>query len=122
VYHGDEVAMQAMVKYCRHDVVLLAQVFEKLLPHVTRLRRLVDGEGSIRATTDSEVLRFRTGPGYVDVSDVRLGVVIEIPRSLRAATVEVDGRVFWRKDGDGTRALQPSTEEPGGGIVFRGRS
>ena len=46
VYHGDEVAMQSMVKYCRHDVVLLAQVFEKLLPHVTRLRRLVDGEGT----------------------------------------------------------------------------
>jgi hypothetical protein len=46
VYNGDEVAMQLMLRYCKHDVVLLEQVFDKLRPHVNGLRRLVDGEGS----------------------------------------------------------------------------
>lgn len=46
VYNGDEVAMKEMLRYCRNDVVLLEQVFDRLRPHVSRLRRLVDGEGS----------------------------------------------------------------------------
>lgn len=44
-YEGSEVALQQMVRYCKHDVVLLAQLFERLRPHATQLRRLVDGEG-----------------------------------------------------------------------------
>jgi DNA polymerase elongation subunit (family B) len=46
VYQGDELAMQQMLRYCRHDVVLLEQVFEKLRPYAKGLKRLVDGEGS----------------------------------------------------------------------------
>lgn len=64
--------------------------------------RLVDGPGGIRALTDSDPVRFKTGPGYVEVYDVRSGLLIEIPRSLRTATVEVNGRAFWKKEG-GTR-------------------
>jgi hypothetical protein len=45
VYNGDEVAMQRMVRYCRQDVVLLEQVFEKLRPYVKGLRRLWDAPG-----------------------------------------------------------------------------
>jgi len=45
VVNGDETAMTQMVRYCKHDVVLLGQVFEKLVPYAARLRRLFDGEG-----------------------------------------------------------------------------
>lgn len=45
-YEGDEVALRQMVRYCRYDVVQLAQVFNRLRPHATQLPRLVDGEGS----------------------------------------------------------------------------
>jgi hypothetical protein len=62
--------------------------------------RLVDGPGSIRALTDSDDVRFKTGPGYVEVYDVRAGLLIEVPRRLRAASVEVNGRAFWTKPGD----------------------
>lgn len=45
-FHGSDVALQLMLRYCKQDVALLAQVFDKLRPHATSLPRLVDGEGS----------------------------------------------------------------------------
>jgi DNA polymerase III epsilon subunit-like protein len=44
-YEGSETALKQMVRYCKHDVALLAQLFERLRPHATQLRRLVDGDG-----------------------------------------------------------------------------
>ena len=46
VYQGDETAMQEMLRYCKHDVALLEQVFDKLRPHANGIKRLVDGEGA----------------------------------------------------------------------------
>lgn len=45
--HGDELAMQRMVRYCRNDVVLLEKVFYRMRPYVRGLARMVDraGEG-----------------------------------------------------------------------------
>lgn len=84
--------------------------------------RLVDGEGGIRTTTAEENIRFRTGPGYVDVYEVRTGVVIEIPRGLRSASVEVNGRLYWEKDGPDVRAHEPAVGGSGAEFVFPGRS
>jgi hypothetical protein len=45
-YEGNEVALRKMVRYCRDDVALLANIFHRLRPHATQLRRLIDGEGA----------------------------------------------------------------------------
>ena len=45
VCDGDELAMQRMVRYCRRDVALLEQVFDKLRPYVKGLKRLMDAAG-----------------------------------------------------------------------------
>ena len=91
-------------------------------PEARIVVRQVDGEGGIHSMSPSETLRYRTGPGYVEVFDVRAGVVIEIPKTLRAATVEVNGQVFWRKDVDGIEILQPAVQGSGDEAVFRARS
>ncbi len=49
VYHGDEAAISEMLEYNINDVVLLEQVFEAMIPYVTRLTRL------FRATMPNEV-------------------------------------------------------------------
>jgi hypothetical protein len=83
--------------------------------------RVVDGdEGQIRPVSDGT--RFRSGEGYVDVYDISKGVLIEIPRDLAGATVEVDGRLIFRKEGASVRIFEPATEDPGGDYVFHGRS
>lgn len=41
-YHGDEKALGRMSRYNRQDVVLLESVFERMLPYVKGLPRLVD--------------------------------------------------------------------------------
>lgn len=43
-YHGDNTALELMLKYNKHDVVLLEQVFEAMVPYVPRLTRLWDIE------------------------------------------------------------------------------
>lgn len=85
----------------------------------TVIVRVVDGEGQIRPATAA---RFRSGEGYVDVYDVSKSVLIEIPRNLPGATVEVDGRLLFRKEGASVRAYEPATQDPSGDFVFRGRS
>jgi len=40
-YHGDQTALNKMLKYNRRDVVLLEQVYEALMPYVTGTPRLV---------------------------------------------------------------------------------
>lgn len=44
-YHGDEKALARMLKYNRQDVALLEAVFDKLLPYVKGLPRLVEASG-----------------------------------------------------------------------------
>jgi len=91
-------------------------------PEARIVVRQVDGEGGIHSTSPTEILRYRTGPGWVDVLDVRSGVVIEIPKTLRGATIEVNGQVFWKKDVDGLHILQPTVQDSGDESVFRARS
>lgn len=41
---GDEKALAKMVRYNRQDVVVLQEIYERLVPHVKGLPRLVDGD------------------------------------------------------------------------------
>ncbi|MGD8277202.1 MAG: zf-HC2 domain-containing protein, partial [Gemmatimonadota bacterium] len=75
-------------------------------PAATVTVRVVDGEGQIRPATEGK--RYRSGEGHVDVYDISKSVLIEIPRSLPGATVEVDGRLIWRKEGASVRAYEPA--------------
>lgn len=43
-YQGDERAMRDMVEYAKQDTVLLEKVFERMRPHVRRLKRLYDAD------------------------------------------------------------------------------
>lgn len=43
-YNGDPKALRRMVRYNRQDVRVLQQVYERLIPHVKGLPRLVDAE------------------------------------------------------------------------------
>lgn len=45
-YRGDPKALRKMDRYCRHDTRLLAEVFERMLPYVRGVPRLVVGDGS----------------------------------------------------------------------------
>jgi DNA polymerase III epsilon subunit-like protein len=58
-FDGNELALQQMLRYCRNDVALLAQIFERLRPHATSLPRLVDGEGSFCPTCGSTHYQVR---------------------------------------------------------------
>ena len=46
-YLGDETALARLARYNRRDVVLLSQVFERLLPYVNNLPRLVETDGEM---------------------------------------------------------------------------
>jgi uncharacterized protein YprB with RNaseH-like and TPR domain len=59
VYNGDEVALQRMLRYCKHDVVLLEQVYEKMRPYVKGLGRLVDAAGEVCPSCGSDHFQRR---------------------------------------------------------------
>lgn len=59
VYNGDEVALQRMLRYCKRDVVLLEQVFEKMKPYVKGLVRLQDSEGEVCPSCGGRVFHRR---------------------------------------------------------------
>jgi hypothetical protein len=84
-----------------------------------RVRLSDDPYSDVRATGLASGARFRTGPGRVEVSGAGAGEVeVVIPRGARSAVVEVDGRAYFRKDGDGIRLLAPASDSSGSEVVF----
>lgn len=85
--------------------------------------RLVDGEKVtvFWSSDDADTTRFGTGPGFIDVYQVQSAVVVEIPRSVARATVDVDGNVYYLKDGDDLQILGPGAEKTGDDVVFQAR-
>ncbi|HEX8271024.1 MAG TPA: zf-HC2 domain-containing protein [Longimicrobiaceae bacterium] len=84
-----------------------------------RVRLSDDSYSDVRATGRASGARFRTGPGRVEVSGAGAGEVeVVIPRASRSAVVEVDGRPYFRKDGDGIRLLAPASDSSGSEVVF----
>ncbi|HEV2149709.1 MAG TPA: hypothetical protein VGR37_20075, partial [Longimicrobiaceae bacterium] len=84
-----------------------------------RVRLTDDSYSDVRATGAAAGARFRTGPGRVEVLGATGGEVeVVLPRTARSATVEVDGRPYFRKDGDGIRLLAPASDSSGSEVVF----
>jgi hypothetical protein len=77
--------------------------------------RLVDGpRAQVETAMTGEGVRFRTGPGRIEVAGLAAGgVIVEIPRSAQAATVEVNGVVYVYKHGE-TLQLSGSAGQAGG--------
>ncbi len=86
--------------------------------------RLADGDRArIRAAESSRAL-VKSGAGWIELrglggADV---IVVEVPRSALHATLEVDGRVYWRKAGDLVDTPGPVLESAEGEVTFNARS
>lgn len=84
--------------------------------------RLVETDGAsvgVSALGAEQDPVFRTGPGRIEVRDAVGGeVVVELPRSLAAARLVVDGQVFARKEA-GELQLSVPGESVDGAIVWR---
>jgi hypothetical protein len=81
----------------------------------------VSGERvSVQAGGEEGEVRFRSGPGRIEVYDLGPGhAVVNLPSSLAQASIEVDGRQFLYKDGDQLRTPGPMVEQTAQMIVFR---
>ena len=84
--------------------------------------RLVD-EDRVRVTAISaDDTRVESGTGYIDVFENTTGLIIEVPRDLASMTVEVDGRLYFVKDGDRTRTPGPGARNRLDEFVFQAHS
>jgi hypothetical protein len=85
--------------------------------------RLVDSTRLVRvAAIRADDTRFESGEGYVEVFGNTTGLIVEVPRNLASMTVEVDGRLYFVKDGDQTRAVGPGSAAGPDEFVFQARS
>lgn len=86
--------------------------------------RLVDElEAGVTWNAADEDARSRQTAGTLEVTGLDRGpVTIRIPRSVAEAIVEVDGRVWWQKQGADIRIPGPAHQDTGDGIVFQARS
>lgn len=84
--------------------------------------RLYDGDVVRVTAISADDTRFEYGSGYVDVFDNTTGLIVEVPRGLAAMTVEVDGRLYFAKDGDTTRAPGPGAQNRPDEFIFQAHS
>jgi len=97
-----------------------ARVFIRGMAAEARMRVvLTDGDRvAVRATGKAADARFFTAAGRIEVRGGGPGeLVVEIPRTVSNAVVEVDGRPFLVKEGDSFRALVPA-EQSGTEAIF----
>lgn len=82
---------------------------------------LVDGvRVSVQAGAEAGDVSFRSSAGWIQVTNLGAGtMLIEIPRSLPFASLEVDGRQWLFKDGDSLRLNGPVVEQAKDRVVFR---
>lgn len=94
--------------------VLLTEPSPELQIHAS----LVDSpRGGVFAPAESEA-RFRTAPGLIEVSGVPATELrVEVPRGVRHASIEIDGRVYLVKEGDHLRLTVGAAE--GGSAEIR---
>jgi hypothetical protein len=85
--------------------------------------RLVDTEGTVKVPAGQREPTFESGDAdnHVDVSGITTGIIIELPRRLDSALVEVDGRPYFVKNGPSQRILGPNAERTDNEVVFRAR-
>lgn len=101
----------------RPDGSAVRVVFTAASPQMRVTARLVDGgrAGVLARGPAAAGARFRTAPGRIEVVGAGAGEVeVQIPRSASTATVEVNGRVYLERSGDGLKVLAPAAGEGGG--------
>jgi hypothetical protein len=83
--------------------------------------RLVDAaRARVETTSDQPDMRLRSAAGRVEVMGLGAGELrIDIPRSVRAATVEVNGRAWVLKAGDQLQLAGPAGRDRGAEVRFR---
>jgi hypothetical protein len=83
--------------------------------------RLVDAaRARVETTSDQPDMRLRSAAGRVEVMGLNAGELsIDIPRSVRAATVEVNGRAWVVKAGDQLQLAGPAGRDRGAEVRFR---
>lgn len=83
--------------------------------------RLSDtGRADVETATAAAGVRFRTGAGRLEVTNLSAGTVtIDIPRAVQNATVEIDGSVYAYKRGSMLQLSGPAGEESGPQVSFR---
>jgi hypothetical protein len=83
--------------------------------------RLVDAaRARVETTSDQPDMRLRSAAGRVEVMGLNAGELsIDIPRSVRAATVEVNGRTWVVKAGDQLQLASPAGRDRGAEVRFR---
>jgi Putative zinc-finger len=87
---------------------------------VVRARLSDAGRAAVTASGAAAGARFRTGPGKIEVVGAGPGeVMVELPRSARAAFVEVNGRVYVAKDGQRLRVMAPVLDPAAPEPAFR---
>jgi hypothetical protein len=75
---------------------------------------------SVEAGSDAEDVRFRSSNSRIEVMNLGSAeALIEIPRSLPFASLNVDGRQWLFKDGDQLRLNGPVVERSRDAVVFR---
>lgn len=63
----------------------------------------------------------RSGAGFLELSNVKTELVIELPRQLARATVEIDGVTYYTKNGDDVRILQAAQDVGNDEYIFTSR-
>ena len=82
--------------------------------------RFIDGPRASVTALDAPESRFRTGPGRIEALGLSNGnVVIEMPRGLLSAELEVNGRSFMVQRAGELQLDGPNAERNGDTIVFR---
>jgi anti-sigma factor RsiW len=83
--------------------------------------RLVDAaRAQVETAMAGQGVRFRTGAGRIEVAGLGAGrVIIEIPRTVQAATIEVNGLIHVYKQGAVLQLSGPAGREQGEQVRFR---
>jgi len=101
----------------------IAVRLRSLAPQVEiRLEVVDDARASVEFANDPDV-RPLTAAGRIEITNIsRAPVTVRIPRSAADATVEVNGQVWWQKQGDEIEILGPGRVRPGNAVLFTPRS
>lgn len=83
--------------------------------------RLVDSaEAGVVWTGPDAGVRTRQTAGAIDVDGLPDGsVTVSVPRGVRSAIVEVNGRIWWQKSGSDVRIPGPTHREDGDEVRFQ---
>src|SRR5207253_1087041 len=83
--------------------------------------RIVDTDRTtVQADSSAHAVSFRTSPGSIELMNLGTSdAAIQLPRSLRGAQIDVNGKHFLIKEGDALRVTGPVIRRSETEIVFQ---